>query len=459
MSDQSSTGHLLRRSQIIEWLVFNTIGLSLITLTSFLPAKVTAGWYDQTIYHWKTIAKLADQLPNPDLVNISTATGPLYHLYAAIYVRLGHLTMAQAQFAVGLTTWIALVSTTLYALRNAPVSWRWLGTTATVVSTYVLESTLWMLTDAFSLVFSILSIALILELRRGTGAGVIMLLGVSNLCATSTRQTAVWLLLATIVGVIAWVQPNKRFAAIMFTCVPAGAVLIWLYVLWGGATPPLTQTGNAAKPSQVGVSVGFALWTFYVGPIVLFIRFSFREFWESFIHSSKWTTVAILGGSFAALPAVVWRSNYDFPARGGGWLWKLIEFSGAIRDRSPLLVVLAFMGGVFLVLIGYWLVFQKQDAEAWLIVLSVVSALAVSAVGSNAMPKYREIPLMACLVLTLALLAETRFVATRHAWLPVAIPAMIQITASALIVGLPILQWLASPGSVPAPEWVDTKAK
>lgn len=442
------------QSQVVDWVFFNTVGLVLIGVTAFVPAKVTTGWYDQTVYHWKTIQTLAQQLPHADLVNISTATGPFYHLFAALCVRAGKLTMPQAQFAVGLATWIALVSVVLYVLRGTPPWWRRLGTTAVVISPYVLESTLWMLTDAFSLVFSLASIELMLRLRYSPQRWTIVLLGLSNAAAVATRQTAAWLLPVSVVAVLAWVNCRRRAVAIVVTWLPAAIVLAWFFILWNGFTPPMAQAGNAAKPSQIGVSVGFALWAFYAGALALSVFVNFRDFRAAFTHSQKIMMAVAAGGMMAALPAVIWCSDYNYPTRGGGWLWKLVKLGGAVDERSPVLILLAFAGGVILTTIASWIIFENRRAEAWLLVVSVISTLGVSALGANAMPKYREVPLLACLTLALSVLADTRIASVRNSWKPVGAVALIQVVSSAVIVLIPILEWTIAPGSVQAPEWV-----
>jgi hypothetical protein len=127
------------------------VGTFGIALISFRQIQVTSGWYDQELYHWPTVTRFAQQLPRPDVVHVQTATGPLYHLIAAVLTRTLDLSMEATQFLMGALSWSTLAASLIIATRSLHPACRYLVLVCVFASPYVLQSTLWMMTDALAL--------------------------------------------------------------------------------------------------------------------------------------------------------------------------------------------------------------------------------------------------------------------------------------------------------------------
>src|SRR6478752_6008843 len=63
---------------------------------------VTSGGIDQRHYHWVTIQYFREIFPRIDVVNVDTATAPLYHLIVAAISGPLHLTESGTQFVASL---------------------------------------------------------------------------------------------------------------------------------------------------------------------------------------------------------------------------------------------------------------------------------------------------------------------------------------------------------------------
>lgn len=401
------------------------VGAVAISVAALWPIHATTGWIDQQGFHMPTILGFAGQLPAVDIVNVRTATGPLYHLTMAVPMRLFGLSPEAIQLVGGLTYWLLTAAVVLAAARRMPGSGRAAVLVVVMASPYVWQSTLWAATDAATLVLCLG--ALLLLTRQHSSLPAAVLAGLAISAAVATRQTAAWLLLPALAVAVQRPTWRLRAATVVLTTAPALAMLAVLVLSWGGLTPPAFQASNGAGANPAGVPVGFALWAFFAVPLLLVARP---------VLSRRDLGRAAVAGSLAAAPALIWRSDYldDPPVREGGWLWMLVRATGAIIDRSPLLVALAFAGGATVWLLLSHLHRAGQRDRSWVLGAAVIGAVFAGAAAANAWPKYQEIPLLACFTMLAAVMWETRApTSLRWTWLYAV--AAVQVVALVAITG------------------------
>ena len=208
---------------------------------------VTAGGNDQRDYHWVTIQQMRENLPHIDIVNVQTATAPLYHLIVTFISGPLHLTQSQTQF-VGSLFAAALAAVTVWFV--APVndaSLRALAVAPLLLSPYFWQSALWMLNDDAALLFGLAALALILR-HPGSGRSQICS-GLLIAAAIATRQSYVWLLVPAVVTTLFATRGyprSARSAAAVRIALPGLMVVAFLASVWHGFAPPGFQEMNAA---------------------------------------------------------------------------------------------------------------------------------------------------------------------------------------------------------------------
>ncbi len=434
-----------------EWLVVSGFGAILVGLTAWWPVHVSAGWFDQRFFHWPTIRTMAGELPTPDLVDIKTATGPAYHLIAAPIAWLTDSVNA-TQFVMGVLCWAAVAGAVLMVTASAPALCRYLILIATLASPYVLQGTLWMTTDALTLALAILGVAMALRVVRSpdVSTAFVIGLGLISAFACATRQTTAWLVVVAAVAVMFSPMDSRRKpGALAAVSVPAIVVLVGLIALWGGLTPSKLADSNDAGAEPLGLPVGFALWAMFAAPLLV-------PLWQLI----RWDTKTIIGMTLAAvacsIPAVIWTSTAHDPERKGGWLWSVVGKTGGILDRSPALIVLAAVGAAAVFLILRTMATEGSTAQAWVLGSAIYTSIIVSMAGSYALPKYREIPLLACfafVAVAVIRMAPKTPTASRLILAALAIPAAVQTLSAIGTIGVPVLRYLIDPSSIPEPEW------
>ncbi len=362
--------------------------------------------------------------------------------------------MEGTQLVMGAWVWCVLAAAVLFATRDLPRGCRQLVLVTVLASPYVLESTLWMLTDACALALSIIALSLLLRISgqsQITGVAVASC-GVLIAGACAVRQTAVWLLgVAVVVLLVSRRDALTKVKLIVLIVLPSIVVLSALFVVWGGLTAP-GMDAIAQGPQPLAIPVGFALWAFFGTPLLL-------PLWHRVTHDRLTIAGSILGGVLAAAPAVIWTSNYQPKTRSGGWLWKAVIKHGVdICDRSLALCVLAFVGGATVFLILRVLYTSRLASQSWMLGSAIYASILVTVPVYSALQKYREIPLLA--IFPFLVVAVACVVASIAPWwrsLRVALvaPAALQLMAAVGTVGYPILRFLIDPASAPVPEWVE----
>lgn len=403
---------------LVPWL----LGFLTVLATVFVAVSgvvVTAGGVDQTLFHLPTIEKFRSELPWPDIVDVQTATTPLYHLVvAATSLPLGCSTVV-AQ-VIGSLFAAALAVVVAYSVRAAgSLSMQLILVVPVVFSAYFWESALWIGTDCAATFFTA---AVMFALVRAQPR--FWMVGVLCALAILTRQSCAWLLLPAAVVAVSGSPPGTRARDLATATVPGIAVLALVFWAWKGATPPRFAELNGLSVSGAATSYGVALAGVFALALLLSIRPnpSVRELWR-----------AASVGVVAALPAVVFASSVTLDdTRTGGWLWSIVGRTPSIMDRSSGLVVAAFLGGVAACL----LVTRLDRRTAVVVVSAFVGLVLVLTFGARLYQKYFELPILVMYVMCACSAVRAGIVGYR--W-PLVAVALVQVILSAGIVGLPLV--------------------
>lgn len=397
-----------------------------------LGILATSGGVDQQYFHLPSVMYLREKFPNIDIVNMPTATGPLYHLLVSVVSGPLHLGTGGTQI-VGSLFAAALAAVAVWYVRKiSTVSGQLLAVAPLLLSPYFWQSALWMLTDDAAILFAF---AALIAMLSGTTGRHQLISGLLIACAIATRQTYVWLLAPAVVNlmyVLRNYSASVRIWAVGRVAAPGMMVLAILVSLWGGLTPPSTHQFNASSYSFTSISYTFAVAAIFLTPILL------ATLGKSEIRERIPTAFTV--GLLAAVPAIVFSSgatNQPDESRRGGFVWSVVAIFPDVADRSLLLIVLAFIGGF----VGTIVCFTLTRQIALLLATSLVSVAIVTAAGSQLYQKYIELPVAVLVLIALVYLFRVgRIIRT---W-PLLLLALFQLAMTASIVILPIWRALSA---------------
>jgi hypothetical protein len=353
----------------------------------------TAGGRDQTLFHLPTIETFRASFPSVDIVNVQTATSPLFHLVVAAIVAAAHLGTTGTQIVgSGFAALLAGVVTVSVNGVRLGID-RLLIVAPLLLSAYFWQSALWLNTDDAALLF--VACALLLLVRADSSLD-FALVGIFAAAAIATRQTYAWILFTAALVSYLCVQGNPgRFRSMALSCAPGIATLVVLTMLWHGFTPPMFKELNGISSSGASVSYGFAMLAVFGLPVLLaaggaISRTTFRT--------------GVVVGLLAALPAVIFASSRTADdSRSGGWLWTAVGIAPSFGNRSVLLTALAVLGGI----VGTALLVGLDTRIAIVVSSSFIGNLVVLTFGSRLYQRYFE------LLLLLLLLLVTHHIATQ----------------------------------------------
>lgn len=393
---------------------------------------VTAGGNDQRDFHWVTVEYLRGIWPRVDVVNLYTATGPLYHLVLAAVSEPLNLSQSATQFVGSMFAACLAAAALWFAQSVRSASLRMLAVAPLLLSPYFWQSTLWMCNDAAALLFGFLALVVTLRQQPSTTRSQ---LGVGFLIAAAiaTRQSYVWLVIpaaaVAIYGTYGSSSVQTKCAAVVRIAAPGVTLLTVLFALWHGFSPPLTQEMNASRLSWVSISYCFAVAAVFFVPILFAV--GIRKV------SRQTTTVAVAVAT--AIPALVFESAATTPpdnSRRGSLIWILVAHSPTLADRSPLLFLLAFIGAL-----AVCLVVLNLDRRTATLVGSGLLALSVAMIaGGRLYQKYFELPIAAFALITIVGLASGAL-ALRRRW-PLVVLAAFQAVLVAGVVIWPVISAL-----------------
>jgi hypothetical protein len=387
------------------------------------------GAKDQESFHLPTIIDFAHELPGIDLEGANTATGPGFQLVLSLVARFVSEDRVVLQLAGAVISLLLVLS--VYRVAGRFVD-RWLAclmTLPVLLSSYVLQSSVYLLADNSALLFVTLALGGALSLS--TAPGRLALTGAAAAAAVAIRQIHLWLIapivLAAAIGgrVLERRDPGPVVRAVL-AAVPAVTVVAALVVTWGGFTPPGFQGVNAGGFSPSVVALTLSL-TALFGSFYLFAVTPIRPL----LRDPAIPVAAVSGAATALL--VPTAASAD-AGRTGGALWEVVAKAPVVADRSPVLVVLAACGAV--VLLGLWRAAGRvgRRQEALVLLAALAAALAAQAATNFAYQRYVEPLTLIMLVLlsAVALADSAGGHVTRRAMLAMLVLAAIQLTGAAV---------------------------
>ncbi|MEM9790590.1 MAG: hypothetical protein AAF842_09300 [Planctomycetota bacterium] len=309
---------------------------------------------DQNNFHLVAIAAFAEQWPTPDLGDYASATSPGYHLALSLAHRLvTDSTVALRCLAWGFTAlligtlagWLTRQRGAIGALLVAPL----LG------SLYVNSAAGWLLPDnaGWWLVASVLIVAL----RPAWSWSSPWLAGAAVLGLVCVRQNHLWAALPMVVAGWGWSRPDEgasggrhwsRCIAMALASGPAVLILGGLVLLWGGLTPPrftVHMNGpNLAVPVTILALLGVYS-VFFLGWLTIDPD---ADPADGPTRRPLPTPLEWVVGLVALLVAAI--PSTSFARDSGLWsgIYNLVRELPTVADRSPLIVVLAAVGGLAL---------------------------------------------------------------------------------------------------------------
>lgn len=369
-----------------------------------------AGLGDELRYHGPTVHALATGLPSPDLVHLRTATSPGFHLVTALFAELVTYDRQPIEaFGALFSLAMVLVAYRLLA-RFLDRRLAFAATLPLLLSHYVLQSAAWLNTDNAAVLFILLALGVALRVESGEGG--FARGGAFVFLATWVRQPAIWVAgpfvaAAALAGRLAprlsdagqrSPGPGQRsldpVVKAGLAVIPAVASLAVFVAMWGQLTPPLFASQSGTSPAALPFTLAlvavfgafFAVWS---------VR-------RDDLLRGRAPVLAAAGGLALALAAPTSHTT-ELQARTGGGLWKVVEKTPVVADRSLTIAVLAPLGAVLLV--ALWRAASRAGhAGKATIVLVAIASLAFAQAGTvRTYQRYFEPVLLVLLALLAAL--------------------------------------------------------
>lgn len=412
-----------------RWAAAASAGVVLTCAGAFAASGViaTAGGNDQQAFHLPSVLMIRETAPLVDVIHLPTASGPLYYLAIAAISGLLGLNVVGMQ-VVGALFAAALAALAVWHARSVPGYLRILAVAPLLFSAYFWQSAAWMMTDDAALLFAMA--ALILLTQDNPSGRRQLAIGLLLAAAVATRQTYVWAM-APAVAIFALARPRAwRVAvpAMMRVSGPAVVTLAVLVTAWGGLTPPAMRQFNSAQQSWTAISYVFAVSAIFVLPVALAVKHIQFE--------RRSVARATLIGVAAGLPAVVFPSaatSAPDESRRGGVVWTLAANFPDIAGRSPVLVLLAFIGAFACTMI----VCALDRPTAVMLAAGILALAFATAGGAQLYQRYVELPVAMMTVLVIVSLVTARRI--QRTW-PLVCLAVYQVLITGGIVVLPLTQ-------------------
>lgn len=388
--------------------------------------------FDQNKFHARVIGRFAEQMPRLDFRDYESATSPGYHVVLAAARRAGvesptGLRVVGSLFTVGLMAtlagWLAVrVGASAALALVLPMG----------ASLYVLFPAVWLLPDnagwwpLAALLATLLPGARHETLRPAS----FVLAGSLLVLLVAARQVHAWAGLPMLVAAwLAWPASRTdsvscsfvppvgesrpaiaRTALMALAGLPAALLLALLVRTWGGLVPPAFQAAGSplTTPDATRVSgISPATPGFVLALVGLFGAFFLPVVWPR--RARGWFPLAFgfAGGAMAlaALP----RTNWELMSRISG-LWNLVKVLPCPGDRSPLIIVLAGLGGAW---VGLWAGALAPRAR-WVLGSSLVGFALSQAAGALTWQRYLEPMVLMLLLLASGCVLESASPAERR---------------------------------------------
>ncbi len=340
--------------------------------------------FDQDYYHLPTIRQFALDWPNVDVSSYRSATTPGYHLLLAAWARgLAEETTALRLVALVFTiAWLAVLAAGLRRRQSSITSIALLAPLA--ASLYTLSAGMWLLPD--NAAWLCVAVILILALESPPTRRTLLGMGICLVALVLLRQIHIWA--AGLVWLAAWLGPSdrlfptsrvevpaderiavrlRRLGLAFIVTVPAVLVLAWFVRKWGGAVPPIFQSGgfdpHFGTMGQVTTGGNLA-----VPPFLLTLLAIYGVFFGAFFlpaarqalraDRGAWLTVG-LGAAAGLVLSLISPTSWDDQAGRYTGYWIFAKHLPVIAERSVFITLGATGGGAVLGLI--WIGLGRRD--------------------------------------------------------------------------------------------------
>lgn len=339
----------------------------------FLPDRGRAA-YDQENFHLPTIIAFARQWPRFDLSNYPAASTPGYQVIMATAARFLGADVRLLR-VISLSFSLALVAALGWILARSAGFWRGvlLGLPF-ILSLYVFSSAAWLLPENAAWLGMLL--LLDLALRRQWNSRTVVIAGIGLTALVWVRQQYIWLLAPLIVSIGEDANPSRRrVAGMLIASIPAFATLVGFALLWHGLTPP-NQQAIVAGINPAGPALALAV-TGVIGVLFLPLQLAFTPVRLNFILRG-----ALVGFVVGVIP----HSTYSLVDGRFSGLWNAVPHLRTIGGRSPLIVLLASLGGA---IIAVWLASAELRSRRILLTAMVAFGL-TQLFAKSAFQRYDE---------------------------------------------------------------------
>lgn len=373
------------RSDLLFGAFFSASTFVYVILAITGSSSHTAGHSDMIAYHLPTIRRIATQLPFPNLVNIQTATTPLFHIIFSPFARAGMSTI-ELQILNSVLSALIVTSIALLLRKTVGVIPAVVIVSCLALSPYYVQSAAWLNTDDFAIGFCAFALFEVVGKRRAAVVSVWLTL------AVLTRQTTAWL--EIVVFVLCLYDHGWRATALFrrwfaIALIPPTCALSIFAVAWRGLTPPDFRDINSGHATPCAPVYVFALAAFVL-PVFIFSEKLFRR-----VLASPYRALFIMAVSviLASIPESA-ESKPD--GRFGGILWSIARHAPIVSHRSVALIVLAAIGALLVFSFDPVSDLGVPDGHRvkLLLISGILGICAVQAMSSDLFQRYVELPLL-----------------------------------------------------------------
>jgi hypothetical protein len=307
-----------------------------------LRIVATPGGSDQIKNHLRVIDGMTQSFPWIQIADYPAAAAPGYHILMAALASLFHLRPEGLQFVSSVFGAVLVVVALRLAMRWVSGSEAAFLMLPLAASTYVIGSSVWLVTDNPGWLCAFVSLGLLVGTAPLT-TGRLLLSGGVAAVAVAIRQVEVWLVVPIALAAIAsGARARWPLAAWAGAAVAVAAPLVpglWLLSVWHGLTPPSFESiyVGAWNPTAFAVTLAlFGAFGVAFGPVLGLGPRADRR-------------VLAAAGAAGLLLALAVPSTYDDMAgRWGGLIWSLVQRGPTVGSRSIPLIVLAAIGAAIL---------------------------------------------------------------------------------------------------------------
>jgi hypothetical protein len=371
--------------------------MTLLVVIARAPSNGRAA-LDQDDYHLPVIRQFARELPRPNFSDYPSGTTPAYHLVLAVVGRIAGVTddvhtlrVLGSLFTLGLIATLAYpAARRLGAVHGTAVS------LPLLCSLYVVSSGAWVLPD--NAAWWGMTGILLVALAPWAGGRTVVWGATLLLVTVLTRQTNLWaaaaLWVAALIGTddseaertpaLLLISPSRpgataRLLRMFLATVPAFAAVAYFVWLWKGTVPPSMRFwlvgGNLAAPAAILCLIG-VITPFYAGYLWPAVRMA----------TVRLRGPLLIGAAVGFLIGILPETSYDVSHGRWSGLWNAAKRLPVVADRSPLIVLLATVGGAAL---GAWTVALPRRA-AWVFLVAWAGFATVQAMNAFAFQRYYE---------------------------------------------------------------------